>query len=362
MKNKIGVLTHPLIDNYGGILQCVALCALLKSYGCNVTVIQKLPFYPVWKRFVFWMLASMPGQNIKGLRLRERKKKKHDAFIRENINFTAAARTKEELRAVVDRYDFDTVIVGSDQVWRYSYINDGFYKSYFLDFLDFKKTKALAYAASFGKEFWEGPEHDKETGSLLKPFYSISVREPSGIEICRKIFNRDDARHVLDPTLLMPKEFYLGLIGKNRKSSRAGLVTYILDETPIKQQISSAVTQKLVLSDTTHLLGFGSSADIYSIPEWLELLSCADFVVTDSYHGMLFSIIFEKPFIVTGNAERGTERLHAVLGPLNLDERLVTSAQDVEALNLHEIDYSVINSKLASLRSRSIDFLLDSIN
>src|SRR5690606_38187267 len=124
---------------------------------------------------------------------------------------------------------FDAIIVGSDQVWRYKYVGKNF-RYYFLDFIT-KPTKKISYAASFGIDNWEGPNDTVPLISrLLADFQAISVREDSGVVICKETFGVDDTRHVLDPTFLPEIEFYDNIIDVEGISKTIQLFSYVLDK------------------------------------------------------------------------------------------------------------------------------------
>jgi hypothetical protein len=368
---KIGILTLPLIDNYGGILQAMALYRFLHLEGHEVVLIQKHTHIALWKKITIGILKKIPFHNFKGIKttkneqvLKERKKL-HTFFMdKEIFSKSKDLYTDKDLEDFAKKEKFDAVIVGSDQVWRKAYINDKYYKSYFLDFIDNKKTKKIAYAASFGKDYWEGKSDIEEISSLLKEFYAISTRESSGVEICRNTFGFNDAKHVLDPTLLMNKEFYMNeIISKYDVSSitKGGLTTYVLDEAYEKAEVIGYAKSALDIKEVNHLKGFKHSGSTYTIPQWLASFAYADFVVTDSFHGMLFSILFEKNFLVIGNEGRGMERFTSLLSLLGLKDKLVLAHQDLKNINLDNINYDVVNKILDEQRKKSVDFLKNNL-
>lgn len=361
---KIGILTLPIAENYGGIIQAVALYQYLSQQGHDVTLIYKGHKKNPLKEFIKTTLRMIPCHNLFNVKttaklnagLQERILLHKDFIHQEIPNISPNLITTEELKAYAHAEKFDAVIVGSDQVWRKAYINDPYYLSYFLNFVP-ENTKKIAYAASFGTNDWEGHGDEITIHNLLKEFSGISVREASGIDICKRRFNINNAEHVLDPTLLMDKSFYLDMIQKYdlSKISSKKMVTYVLDEEPRKKEIIQAYQNQLNISDneTLHLKGFGDSNHIHSVPEWLSAIANADFVITDSFHGMVFSIIFEKQFVVIGNEGRGLERFSSLLSSLNLENSLINSME----LQLPVQDSCETNSKLEILNSLSKRFL-----
>ncbi|WP_387691253.1 polysaccharide pyruvyl transferase family protein [Photorhabdus sp. RM71S] len=363
---KIGILTQPLINNYGGILQCIALYNYLTEKGYEVTIIQKHLYNPLWKKIIIKALELIPNQNYRGFRNRAKQYKTHKIFIDHYIpNKTKIIYTHNSLIKIAKNYQFDVVIVGSDQVWRMAYINDPFYAAYFLNFVDSISCKKIAYAASFGKNHWETPEKISEISHLLADFTAISVRESSGVKICNDIFNYTSATHVLDPTLLINPKFYQQFIAKRQeKNNVKKLLTYVLDESENKKVIIKNIKKSLGENiSTQHLLGFNKH-EIITIPEWLTAFYNADFIITDSFHGMVFSIIFNKQFLVIGNNERGMERFVSLLSLLKLKDRLIISGEISNNFNMNKrekINYSLVNKIVSENRKNSEKFL-NSIN
>lgn len=375
---KIGVLTLPLTDNYGGILQAVALCSHLEAQGHEVTLIQKPNSSApnaglrALKAIIKKLLLLIPFHDFGKLRSNQAKYKAwtkkvslHRPFIESTFRkISLGLHTTEDLRRFAEAECFDAIIVGSDQVWRKQYINDRHYQSYFLDFVDGKKCRKIAYAASFGTNHWEGSEDAERIGALLKDFTAVSTREQSGTRICRDTFGYPGTLHLLDPTLIMSREFYVTQIIEKHVSTDfkiSGLLTYVLDEETEKADIIRRAMEVTGSAHTTHLKGFNTSGHTYSVPEWLASFHQADFIVTDSFHGMIFSIIFEKNFIAIGNKGRGLERFTSLLSQLGLDDRLVFDTSDLNPSLFVPIDYTRVNETLLTLKNRSTCFLADAL-
>ncbi|OCL82738.1 polysaccharide pyruvyl transferase family protein [Arcobacter porcinus] len=363
---KIGILTLPIAENYGGILQAVALYRLLHKQGHDVVLIYKDSYQKPLKKIVKNILLSsafdfLNIKRVKNHKEWQKRKYFHRPLIEKEIfKISENLYTKKDLENFVNKKNFDAVIVGSDQVWRKAYINDKHYKSYFLDFVDGTKTKKIAYAASFGKDYWEGKDDIDDISKLISDFTAVSTREKSGVDICKNSFGFNDAKHVLDPTMLMDKEFYINeIISKYDTSrvSKGGLLTYVLDEEDEKKEIIDFVKENLQIDNIHHLKGFNTSQTIYSVPEWLASFANADFVVTDSFHGMVFSIIFEKDFLVIGNEGRGMDRFVSLLGLLELEDRLILNKSELNIEKLKKIDFINVKEILNKEQKISEDFL-----
>jgi exopolysaccharide biosynthesis predicted pyruvyltransferase EpsI len=236
-----------------------------------------------------------------------------------------------------------------------------FIKTAYFDFLKDKKIKRLAYAASFGTDEWEyTPNLEQECAELIKKFDAVSVRETSGIKMCKEHFNMD-AQLVLDPTLLLKTEDYVDL-QENTDAGSENLFCYILDKTDDKQALIDSVSQHLSLNPVY----MGLNTEGQSIKQrvfepveiWLTNFQKSKFVITDSFHGMIFSIIYNKPFIVYGNKRRGISRFESILNVLNLQNRLVFTSTIDEALTTkNNINWEMVNNKISELRQESVDFL-----
>ena len=163
----------------------------------------------------------------------------------------------------------------------------------------------------------------------------------------------------------MSKEFYIDeIISKYDVSniSKGGLVTYVLDEAKEKKEIIKFVQKSTDLKSLHHLKGFNNSKLTFTVPEWLTSFAYADTVVTDSFHGMVFSIIFQKNFIVIGNHDRGLDRFTSLLSLFGLEDRLVFCVEDMKDKNIDEIDYTKVNKILGENKKISFEFLASSLN
>lgn len=382
---KIAILTLPLHANYGGILQCYALQTVLEGMGHQVTVLNRrwpgpnarlvarrfasiakciVKKYLLGHKDIVLMSPWADDYNIhKPSEAEERRRSEIGQFIKEHIHLTKPLRSSDELREYVEANEVDCIVVGSDQVWREIYgpcIED-----YFLGFLpEGDKRVKVTYAASFGTA--DSPiseDHLKNCIPLAKRFSSISVREQSGMEIMKDIFGLDTKLH-LDPTLLLSAEQYKFPVKDVEKGC---LVSYILDETEDKIAILQEVTEALHLKNKKLRLDATSQDDVVlpSIEEWLLSFANAEFVVTDSFHGCVFSIINHKPFIAIANKDRGLERFTSILDTFGLIDRLVFDFNEFkqkESQLLLPINYKQVDCRKQELIHRSKDFLEDAIH
>lgn len=374
---KIGILTQPLHTNYGGLLQAYALQRVLKDMGHEVLTVDIPSRQPsLYKKYRGVFVRSIKKYVLKnkGLTVLPSTVAKEQqiisqythSFIRKNITLTKHLNTINEIH-LLDGYHFDTYIVGSDQVWRPKY-SPGL-KTYFLDFLkQDKKIKRIAYAASLGTDKWELT--DKETtacGSLLRKFDAVSVREDSAVGLIKQKFDCN-AELVLDPTLLLNRDDYIKLSGADPVKNGSAMI-YILDKTPERLNIVKQITDSKNLTvneimpnkwnkNTTNI----EDRILPKVEDWIKGFMNASYVITDSFHGTAFSILFNKPFIALGNKARGLSRFNSLLKLFGLEDRLVC---DIESFDIkyfdQPINYDKVNKKLDELREESFKYLNDSL-
>ena len=294
---KIGIITLPITNNYGAILQTYALQICLKRIGLQAVLIDYTPR----SKSVIKRVLSLIKKKFFPSQLR---KKNH--FFDENITTTGIV---ERLSPKVIRQNkIDMVVVGSDQVWRPKYIYR--IEDMYLDFLKNFSIKRIAYAASFGVDVWEyTPKQTVKCAKLARMFDAISVREESGVNLCQEHLGVD-ATWVLDPTLLLCKDDYCDVCKDIPVSKKKFLAAYILDKNDaVRTQCESIAAEQ---GFSLKFFEAGTSATL-SIPEWLAMFRDASYVITDSFHGTVFSIIFGKKFKCLYNKSRGSARFDSLL-------------------------------------------------
>lgn len=330
---KIGILTHPLESNYGGILQNYALQQALIRLGHQPITIDYHPLPPAGES-IRHNLKSIFRLVCKGIKPRfrfiDRPNPKFRKFISDNINTTQYYLTLKQNIIADNR--LDAIIVGSDQVWSHLYIKRYKISNMFLGFIhnDCNIPK-ISYAASFGVDKWHYNQTDTAMmRQLISRFDAVSVREASGVNLCREHL-RCDAIHLLDPTLLLNATDYSKLIKRKTTTEENTLLAYILDKSPEKIAHINHIATKLNLK--VKIVGAHSNVS-YSIEEWLNLFKNCHYVVTDSYHGTIFSIIFRKDFSCIVNTQRGGDRFHSLLSMLELNNRLlIDNRPDTSPIN-----------------------------
>lgn len=377
-KNKVAILTQaPLGTNYGNTIQAYALQLLLKKNNLEVTVLNrvKAEIYHLtnWSlsQFKSELLNAIDGKNRITPRLFNEIYKDHMQFVSANLNCSKYLYNTKELRTYILENKYTTIIVGSDQTWRPSYSPNIY--NYFLDFLvDNKNIKKIAYASSFGTDQWEfSIEETEKCTQLAQQFDAISVREKSGVDLCKNYLSVK-ASLVLDPTFLLTKEEYLMVANKKQIPKRSGLFSYILDENDAIENIIHKTSSQLELNHFTNQPIWRRNnkegvklKDLKypSLEGWLKAFDDADFIVTNSFHGTVFAIIFNKPFLTIVNKQRGGARFYSLLEEFGLENRLIEEHEvdKIENVIATPIDYNLVNERLEIFKKHSIEFLLNSL-
>ena len=357
---KVGILTITPNIGFGGILQAYALSYVLKQMGHSVHVINYTSGYSLKSRMVFFvksLIKAVKGQFVKYSHHAEIQYCSQNVatFIRNNLNFTIKVTSANQLANLINT-SFDVVVVGSDQVWRPKYVLG--IENYFLANVNLD-VKKISYAASFGVDNFEYSEKEARTCSnLLKSFSYVSVREESGLKLLKNNLHYDGQAFCdLDPTLLAGEIAFKNFI-RGAAPSTGQIFSYILDVSPGKQSLLNEVGNTLGKT----VLNFSTNAENPSKPlnervappveDWLSGLYHSDFIVTDSFHGCVFSILFNKPFLVYVNRKRGAERFISVLSQLNLSDRMIGSFEEFDPGILNRtIEWEGVNNALLTQRN-----------
>lgn len=368
---KIGIITQRIGRNYGGTIQNYALQTILKRLGHDsVTLMLNRPKPSFIRTFIHSIIDPIMRLTGKKVPLFFSKKiadliyGKTQKFVDDNISI--AYLNENDFRNYALNQGIEAFVVGSDQVWRPEY-NDSLEINY-LGFVEDIKLRKIAYAASFGVDEWE--YSDEETirySKLAAKFDNISVREASAVELCKKYLDVY-SEHVLDPTMLLSKEDYCNLLKGKKHYASKSLFAYLLDDNIEKRAIIEQIAknrglevvyfmpQKLYsnMQDSSEI----PEATYRPIEEWLAGFNDCEYIVCDSFHGSVFSIIFNKPFTVIGNSKRGNTRFDSLLRLFHLEDRMYTS----ENTNIIDsIDWEEINSIIDLYIQKSLLFLRDNL-
>ena len=363
---KIGILTLPLHNNYGGILQAYALQTIIERMGHEVVVIDE----PI----------KLKHATVKTLVKRIIKKcvGKPTTFFWERYIYDTYSVVNKDIQRFINTYlhrivvenpsllnemDFDAIVVGSDQIWRPKYYPQ--IENAYLDFAsNWKNLMRIAYAPSFGTDEWE--YSDKQTEKITKLIYkfsAISVREGTGIKLCEEHFGIKP-QLVLDPTMLLSCYDYNKLIDSTKTLPPDGsLLNYVLDISESIQKLISFISKDLRMrpfsvNGPTFIEGCKAEDCIKpSIETWLRGFRDAEFIITDSFHACVFSLIYNKPFCVIGNKKRGMTRFRNLLELFNQEFRLIVGVDEFKIKKENLKEKPNVKFEKSEFKQRSFDFL-----
>lgn len=381
---KIGIITFwQSNDNYGQVLQCFALQQQLIKLGHKPFLIKYVPLQKIirtsiagklWKIVqiypIFLRLRKMQkAKQAKAFALKNRQRR-FDEF-RENHIVTNGAIYHGLSDIQNNPPEADCYLCGSDQVWSMLLDNDE-NQAFYLNFGD-KDTKRIAYAASFGRDVYP-MELNGKLRDMLAKFNAVSVREKTGINICKKVGIQ--AVDVLDPTLLLSVKEYVRIIETPSVRGKY-FYTYSINVTsPNKElrwkQLAEYAAQSGLMSVTTTSSGYFAGREICSgtkyvyvtIPQWLGYINNSEFVATTSFHGVAFCLILHKNFVyfpLMGKYAKGNSRVVSLLDFLGLHEKIFDGAMSVRQCVEYSIDWNTVEQKIALKRKESLSFLKNSL-
>jgi 2-succinyl-5-enolpyruvyl-6-hydroxy-3-cyclohexene-1-carboxylate synthase len=353
-KYDIGIFGLWYGRNYGSMLTYYALSNVLQDMGCSTAMI----YNPLGKQNVDY--GTLPNS--------------HPLLLaKEHYELTPYFGISEmpELNSLCDKF-----VVGADQLWNYD-LSRAYQQSYFLDFAADDRLK-IAFGTSFGSEHYNGPETDKPiVAHNLSRFSGVSVRDDYSLNIAINEFNIIDAVKVIDPVFLCDAKHY-ALLSEDSSFKPKGryILAYILNPNDsigsslLEVARTAGVKIYVVLDEQTdqfqenlHALKLGDSSNVevvknVGVKEFLWLFNNANFVYTDSFHGVCFSIIYRKQFLVLKNAHRAPMRFKQLLQPIELAERLTENAEVFATFDRNNlIDYDATFSKVEKQSDFSIQWL-----
>lgn len=364
---KIGIITMPLCANYGGTLQNWALQQVLIRMGHEPITLRFPVMYQGMSTFHYWTRV-FPMQALRfvahkfigdkyemPLTIGPWKKSVSgmERFVDEHINVTEYLPNlnMDDVR----KYGIEALVVGSDQIWR-PVMYDAV-KYYFLGFTGDSDIPRIAYAPSVALDNWPYKENvTVQLRELIKKFSAVSVREKSSVQLVKDNLGVD-AQWVLDPTMLLKKEDYVEVCKNVPESKKAFVFAYILDMTDEKQNMAELIAKKQGCNVRFLTADKVKSND--TIEKWLANFRDAKYVITDSYHGTVFSLIFQKQFYTFYNTYRGNARMDSLKEISGLVNRFIT--KPVEVLG-DEVKYDEVEERIEWIRAESERFLVRSLD
>ena len=351
---RIGTISFPAIDNYGAILQAQALVNVLERDGHEASVIdyqlRNLKFlnrlhslHLSYSRHAPWpVLSTVPELFVRFSRIEQ--------FRRQYLDRTRSVWRDDELQDVARH--FDTVITGSDEVFRTDK-NGGVFSPLFLDFADPGRQKLLAYAACAAGITDYGIKN-AAVAKLLNRFHGISVRDEATRVLVKKLTGTDP-KMVLDPTLLWPFD-ELALPEPPEKDY---LLVYGFFKSPKTDRMVRETADKLGVSMIS--VGWASKYAHRNIMaadtlQWLSCIKHARLVFTNCYHGLMFSTLYQRDFLIY-ESDQARDKLHDFINRFSLSSRLVPGGETPSAKQLDGMDHAALQQRLKPYADESLRFL-----
>lgn len=325
-KYDCGILNFWFANNYGGLLTCYALQEAIKNFGYNPSVINYLP-------------AKKTGSG------------EISNFASKKLNLTRPVYSYSDLTSLNN--DLSTFIVGSDCVWSPKFAIGTIFQ---FDFVQSDKKK-IAYAPSFGESYFAGDFQQKmKYQYYLSMFDKISTREISGVDICKNTFGLS-ATNVLDPVFLIDKTLYNNLIEKEDINENFDLSYYIFKE----DNYISKILNKFIADNKT--ININMKQNKITVSSWLNAIKNSKLLITQSFHGACFAIIFNTPFIFIPSLNFDNARIESILNIVGLENRILSHCEDINNRSdlFEPIDWDKVNAILAKEKERSLKWLKDAL-
>ena len=274
----------------------------------------------------------------------------HHNFAKKYLKISNLCRTTTSLCEL--NKNSNTFIVGSDQVFR-AKLNKRIAETFLLDFVDIN-SKKIAFSASFGvdkEKFLQenSPKTIEHMQTSLKSFDFISVREKSGIEICKDLFNVE-AEWIIDPVFILDKKYFENLATQSNKDFSGKIVSCMFDKK--NNNLDKFLSKKY----NTKVVELWNSN--FSIEEWLASIKDCKFLITNSYHAMCFAIIFNKPFIALSKDMGASARFESLFEMLGIEDQSINNINEIYQRDcIFKVDYEKVNQRIAEEAQKGLDFL-----
>lgn len=370
---KIGIITFHRAHNYGAVLQAYATKYFLRLNGYDACIID---YWPTYRRGMYDLVDC-------DILMYETMIKKIKYIIRTIICLPNKIRRYNRFNSFIYKYldikkkgyitspncmrdEYDIYIYGSDQIWRYNEIKkySGFDLVYWGKYPKTSSAKKVAYAASMGIIKYDD-EKIAFIKNMISNYDSLSVREA---DLKKFILSLTDmsVEHVLDPVFLLSKKDWINIISKGiNENKRKYLLFYNVNESVSARKIAKNIAKKKglkIIEINGHVSPFQNPFSNYQTAgpiQFIGLVYNASFVVSNSYHGVAFSILFQKQFYALDPGEN-SERVISLLSLLDLKNKFIAKLENVNIYE--EIDYAMVGKKLEFEKNKSIEYLRNCIN
>lgn len=365
---KIGILTFQWANNFGAIMQALALFDWLKEnikdYEIFVINYKSIPSCKVYSPFKFWKTGSFlrsclsfvyhfPNNFVTMI--------KYDIFRKKYLNLSKNI-NRQDLEK--NEHFYDIYICGSDQVRNLDLVPDDYF-IYNLSFVHDKKK--ISYAASLGNLSYNDTKFNKLLNGV-KEIDFLSVREKSSSDFLKKILNREVV-HVCDPTFLLKRDYWFKMEKMNNFKLKNFIFVYYVTYNPYISKAIIKIKQlmpetKIIVAPSKlpkSLIRLGCKGiDIRSPEEYLSYFKNSNFVISCSFHGTVFSVLFKKKFY-TISPLSNPSRVNDLCKQIGLEDRIISCQDDIDKMSLEEVDYGKSDILLEKFVNESKEFLLNSI-
>ena len=367
---KIGIITFHNSYNCGSMLESYAMQTIVQRLGYDTEIVnfssegQKNIYATRFKndsiKNIIKNILTIPA--IKKI---EYNNQKYEEFKQKNFNLTKEYKSGFD----ISETEYNAVIAGSDQIWNIT-IED-YDDAYFLSWV--KKARKIAYAPSFGAKKISNYTNDEEKYlNYLKEFDYLSIRENNGQKWIKEMIGVD-VPVLLDPTLLLEVEDYNKIEDKSLQEKDKYIFFYCpsfnREICKFVKKIADKYNLKVITWSTKSyyfkiIKSFGFTLPEYESPAvYLNLINNAELVLTTSYHGTIFSTLYQKKFITIKNGEMygNDDRVITLLRQLDMEDRLIPYDFDDNYNYLNEVDYTDYKKKIDVSKAKSIDYLESSL-
>lgn len=358
---KIGIVTWYKNGNFGGTLQAYSLYSVLKNKGNDVEFINysidnkfSKKVIRKFKNFVFSILYPVEHASRKEIW----------KFVKHNLNESKPMYDYQDLIKYSKKYDY--VICGSDQIW--SLVN-GLDKYYFLDFVE--PIKRISYAPSIGYNQID-ENYKSQFSNYISQFKYLSVREQKGQELIKNVSNRD-AEVVLDPTLLLTKDDWISFSrGSKKQIDKKYILCYFLennkDYISFAEHLKEKTGLELIYINSKKIKHYHvQNKKKCGVEDFVNYINNAEYVLTDSFHGLAFSINLNKKFAIFKrfsdvDTKSQNSRIYNLLRMTTFNDFIIDPKSDVDILINKKFDYDITNERISNERQKSLNYLDNAIS
>lgn len=339
---RVAIITIYDLNNYGNRLQNYAVQYILRQKGFEVETLKNINI--------------VDGKNYLKIGLSQSKKRRK-AFLDFNKNIKVAKETIYHNDVPKDlAYRYDYFVIGSDQIWNYDF-KDRFSPFVFAPFAG--KDKIISLAASFGTDYI--PEEEMSSYEGLKDLKAISVREDAGKVLANQLTGRDDITVLIDPTMMLEKEEWQSVMKRPENFPKKKYILKYFLGTVSKERNDEI--ERIAKENDCDIVDVMDKETFFNIgpAELLYLYQDAFLTVTDSFHSCVFSVIFNKPFVVFERKNASinmNSRLETFLSKFNLQDRVFNGTIEKAML---EVDYQEAYQILEAERCKFDEFLDNAI-